>query len=146
MTRPNERPITVIQVQLIAIALALTPLIYLLLCFIIQKFVMEKSGSFGNLPSSLHMILFVVGLSIGTTSIFGGHFLRGLMLSQAQAKNLKLKMRIVIVTLTFGETSAIFGLVFFLITGKLIEASILIALGFASAITLFPTRRWLEKE
>ena len=146
MTVPRDRTITVLQVQLVSLAITVTPLIYLFVCFLLQEFIMEGPGGFADVPESLHTILFIIGLSIGTTSIFASHFLRGLMLSQAKEKSLELKMRVVLITLALSETSAIFGLVFFLLTGKLMGAAILMALGLAAAITLFPTRRWLEEE
>ncbi len=143
MELSQDKSLTATKVQLLAAMIMFMPIAYLIVCVLLDRFVLEDSGGLVDLPHFMGMILFVFGLVICVTSTIAAHIFRHMMLAQSPDKGLATKLQVVLVILTFGQTGAVFGLIYFVLTGNLLQAAILIALGFTATVALFPTRRWL---
>ena len=139
----NAPPPSVGKVQIVATAIILSPVINLVVCGLLDAFVLDEPGGFLGVPKETGDLLFFSGLFMGVVLFAGAHLVRRMMEKNITEKGLIVKMRLTTVSMMIGETGSIFGLVFFLLTGRLTHAAVLMAMGCAAAITLFPSRSWL---
>jgi hypothetical protein len=136
---------SIMQARIIALAIALNPLVYALVSFLLKQFVIEGEGGFVTDGAGAGFLLFPAGMLISAVSIPGAFYLRR-RLGAAAAGSIQEKLRVVILSMTLAQAGAVFGLVLFLVTGRLPEGILLMGLGLAASIRLFPGRAWLEKK
>lgn len=88
-------------------------------------------------------VLFGAGVALAVTCAWAGYRIRDVVLSRLGG-GLQAKMQAVTISMALAEVGAVFGVVLFLVSGNLLFSGVLMAIGLAGKILLFPSRRWLQ--
>lgn len=141
---PGTRPVpTVLSAQIVALALAASPLIYLIVIFAL-KTALPPEDLAGMRVATEYVKEMIAGfLCLGVIAALAALKLRSLLGAQDNG-SITAKMRAVVVSMAIAEVGGVLGLVLFILTGRLMEACILLVLSLASMLLLIPSRAWLE--
>jgi len=144
----QARPVTSpVQVQLIAVAVCFSNVIYAVVLVLLRLSSMPEGGFLGeDAPPTLLLgpVLLIAGVTLVAVS-----FLVRRAITPAVFRggaDLAAKTRLILISMAIADAAGVLGLVMGLVTGDLAWALTLCAVGLAGAILHFPTRVWLEEE
>ncbi|HOE67043.1 MAG TPA: hypothetical protein PLO62_11010 [Candidatus Hydrogenedentes bacterium] len=144
----HSRPVqTVLQMQLVAVGIALAPITYLVVLVLLRVTGTLPTTGFVQLPEATQTILKVaLGAMALLTAIATLRIRKRLEAAfLAKANTIASRTRIVIITMAICDAAAVLGLVIGLLTGDLIIAAVVMAVAMAGSIFHFPTRAWIEQ-
>ncbi len=140
----KSQPVSVPQAQVVAAAIAAAPVVYFIVCLLLDQLVLEEPGGFIGMTGVPSGVLFGFGLITACGMALVAPRMRDAIIAQS-GKSLEIKIRAVILSMGLAETGAVFGLLYFLLTGNFILSLIPMAIAFVGTLLLFPSRRWLQE-
>ncbi len=143
-SQDKSQPVSVPQAQAIAAAIAAAPVVYFIVCLLLDQFVLEEPGGFAGMTGVPSGVLLGFGLITACGMALVAPKMRDAVIAQS-GKSLEVKIRAVILSMALAETGAVFGVVYFLLTGNFLLSLIPMAIAFVGTLFLFPSRRWLQE-
>ena len=143
-----SRPVkTVLQLQLVAFALTVSPAIHLGVLILLRSTGALPTDGFLPMKDAMGTFFLVV---LGVGALYSAWYTlrlrKGLeIVFLAKSNTFTNRMRVIIITLVACEMPSITGLLIGLLSGDLIIASVAIAVSVAACIYHFPTRAWIEQ-
>jgi len=138
-SEPAAKPVAPRQVQLVAAAVMAAPVFYGVIIAVLSGFGWEPV-----VDAETAAVMGPVLLVLGGASALSCFFVRGaLMKRMPEPRTLSDCFRVVIVSMAVAESAAVLGLVYFLLTGRVVLAVALLGLSFALCAFLFPTERYI---
>lgn len=139
-SEPAAKPVAPFQVQLVAAAVMAAPVVYAVIIGVLSGFGWEPV-----LDAETAAVMGPVVLIVGAASALSCFFIRSAIIARLpEPRSLSDCFRAVIVSMAVAESAAVLGLVYFLLTGRLVLSVGLLGLSFVLCAFLFPTRRYID--
>jgi len=144
MTEPTTPQPNVMQIQVIALAVAFSNVVYAIVLVLLSKFSMPENGFLGEDAWPLDALA-PLFLMLAVALVIVSFFVRRMMLPRVRG-DLAAKLRLTLIGMALADCAGVLGLLLCFTTGSLTWGLVLCAVGLAGAILHFPTRFWLEED
>ena len=136
----------ILQAQIVAVAIIASPLIYTVVCVLLQQFSMPPGEGFVFKSSEVSPLIGVACAGLGVFLVVAAFYMRSFLERQNANPSLEGRMRTMMICMAIAEQGGVLGIVYFLLSGRLPEALVTFAIAFVGSALLFPTRDWLTGE
>ena len=140
---PNPDAMFVLRGKIIAAAITSSIIVYIVIAIIWVNVLKQPP----ILPADdIRMILGVTFLVMALTTAGGSFALRKILVGRLtpETDSPQVRIKITIMLLAISESSAVFGLVYALLTGTLDYPWLLFAISLVNALYHFPSTAWLQ--
>ena len=131
--------------QLVCAAVAVAPLIYMVVLTVLKFSGTLPDGGMGDISSEAATPLSLALLFGGFVASSSSLVLKKIILRGQGTDSPEGRFKAVLVSMAIAESGAVMGLVLTLLTGDLLYGGLLCGLSFAVTCFHFPSRYWLEQ-